>query len=366
LSLHWQENKLFFYNFAKRVSVSANVLTCEVLDFFDRWRTPREAIIHFAEYTPASVRTALAQLVQHGLLLAKNSHDVRQDTQIAKEWSAWLPDGSFHFATKDAAYIDRSRWSLDQLKSILPKTPQPKNFKTVKGARKTPLPRPVFPDSEFIRVLLARKTHREFSKQAMTLEAVSQLLSLVWGVTGYLHSPIFGKLLHKTSPSAGARHPGEVYLMALRVKGLRPGLYHYHPAHHNLEKLSTRVTPNKAWLYCARAAHAKKAAALFLMTAVFPRTMWKYQLARAYRVVLLDAGHLCQTFCLAATWLGLAPFCTAALKDTLIEKDLGIDGIRESVLYVAGVGLPATSARAMRRFSGSGDRHAASPSKDEA
>lgn len=366
LSLHWQENKLFFYNFAKRVSVSANVLTCEVLDFFDRWRTSREAITHFADYTPASVRAALAQLVRHGLLLAKDSRDVRQDAQIAKEWSAWLPEGSFHFATKDAAYIDRSRWSLDRLKSILPKTPQPKNFKTVKGAMKTVLPTRVFPDSEFIRVLLARKTHRQFSKQAVTLEAVSQLLSLVWGVTGYLHSPIFGKLLHKTSPSAGARHPGEVYLMALRVKGLRPGLYHYHPGHHYLEKLCTRVTCNKAWLYCARAAHAKKAAALFLMTAVFPRTMWKYQLARAYRVVLLDAGHLCQTFCLVATWLGLAPFCTAALKDTLIEEDLGIDGIRESVLYVAGVGLPVTSARAIRQSSRTADRRAASPSKGEA
>jgi hypothetical protein len=31
------------------------------------------------------------------------------------------------------------------------------------------------------------------------------------------------------------------------------------------------------------------------------------------------------------------------LKDTLIEEDLGIDGISESVLYVAGVGLPATA-----------------------
>jgi hypothetical protein len=39
--------------------------------------------------------------------------------------------------------------------------------------------------------------------------------------------------------------------------------------------------------------------------------------------------------------MGLAPFCTAALKDSLIEKDLGIDGISESVLYVAGVGVPA-------------------------
>lgn len=71
--------------------------------------------------------------------------------------------------------------------------------------------------------------------------------------------------------------------------------------------------------------------------------MWKYRSPRAYRIVTLDAGHLCQTFCLTATFLGLAPFCTAALKDTLIEKDLGLDGITESVLYVAGVGLPAVN-----------------------
>src|SRR4029077_20513059 len=166
------------------------------------------------------------------------------------------------------------------------------------------------------------------------LETVSKLLSLVWGVTDYLHSPMFGKLARKTSPSGGARHPGEVYLMALRVKGLRAGLYHYHPAHHCLETINTNATRNKAWLYCAHQDYVRNAAALFLMTAVFRRAMWKYHQPRAYRVVLLDAGHLCQTFCLVATWLGLAPFCTAALKDTLIEKDLGIDGIGESVLYI--------------------------------
>jgi SagB-type dehydrogenase family enzyme len=76
------------------------------------------------------------------------------------------------------------------------------------------------------------------------------------------------------------------------------------------------------------------------MTAVFPRVQWKYRFARSYRVVLLETGHLCQTFCLVATWLGLAPFCTAAFEDTMIEKDLGVDGIRESALYVAGVGAP--------------------------
>ena len=346
LFAYWQNGQLCFHNFATRRTVSGKPITCELLAFFDRWRTSREAVKHFAEYTQRSVRSTLAQLVKLGLLLRNDSPERKRDSRIANEWSAWLPQGSFHFCTKDAIYVDRSNWSSDRLKAIRPKTPQPKLFKIVKGAAKTVLPSRVFPDSEFVRVLMSRKTHRQFSKQQLPLETVSQLLSLVWGVNGYLYTRRFGRLLHKTSPSGGARHPGEVYLMALRVKGLKAGLYHYQPATHQLETISTNTSPNKAWLYCARQHFVKNAAALFLMTGVFERTMWKYQHVRAYRVVLLDAGHLCQTFCLAATWLGLAPFCTAALKDTLIERELGIDGIGESVLYVAGVGLPTTSVRA--------------------
>jgi len=74
------------------------------------------------------------------------------------------------------------------------------------------------------------------------------------------------------------------------------------------------------------------------MTAVFERTQWKYDYPRAYRAVLMEAGHLCQTFCLTATWLGLAPFCTIAFNDSSIERMLGVDGISESVLYAAGAG----------------------------
>src|SRR5436305_572018 len=269
LFVYWRDGQLFFHNFARRLTVSGRPVTCDVLDFFNGWRTSQEAITHFADYSQKSVRSALTQLVEHGLLLPKDSREVTQDTRIAKEWSAWLPEGSFHFSTKDAAYVDRSNWSVDRLKSVLPKTPQPKFVKTVKGAEKVLLPARTSVDSEFTRVLMARKTHRRFSKQKLPLETLSQLLYLVWGVTGYLYSPRFGKLFHKTSPSGGARHPGEVYLMALRVKGLKPGLYHYHTAHHRLEMISTNATREKAWLYCARQHFVRNAAALFLMTAVF-------------------------------------------------------------------------------------------------
>jgi len=84
---------------------------------------------------------------------------------------------------------------------------------------------------------------------------------------------------------------------------------------------------------------------MVFFTAVFERQLWRYPYSRAYRAALIEAGHVCQTFLLAATSLGLAPYCVLGLADTLVEQDLGIDGIAESVLYCAGVGRPPRGTR---------------------
>jgi len=223
----------------------------------------------------------------------------------------------------------------------LPTTRAPPQFKRNAGSHAIRLPSPETQTDSFFKTLHARRTHREFAKAAVSLESVSNLLQTTWGVQGYVQTNVFGKLPYKTSPSGGARHPIEGYLMALRVKGLDRGLYHYQAKDNLLTKISDKASARAASAYCADQPYFGEAAALFIMTAVFARTMWKYGRARAYRVVLLETGHLAQTFCLTATRLGLAPFTTAALKDSLIEKDLGIDGISESVMYVAGVGAPA-------------------------
>jgi len=343
LLVYWQDGALQISNFAQGHTVTGHPITCELLDFFFDFKTAEQATDHFSIHPRKSLNFALAQLTKRGFLQRKNSAEANFDEKLERQWSTWLPEGSFHFITKDARYVKRTR-SVAEWKALLPKK-RPELFKSLPKAKKISLPKLKLPDSEFVEVLLKRKTHREFSPQKLSLETASQLLSLVWGVRGYLHSPIFGRMVLKTSPSGGARHPGEVYLMALRVKGLRPGLYHYHPQRHALEMISAGATPEKAKLYCAHQSYTRSAAALFLMTAVFERTMWKYPRGRAYRVVLLETGHLCQTFCLVATWLGLAPFCTAALSDKAIEKDLKIDGVSESVLYVAGVGIPRASKR---------------------
>jgi SagB-type dehydrogenase family enzyme len=125
---------------------------------------------------------------------------------------------------------------------------------------------------------------------------------------------------------------------------LPAGLYHYNPLRHRLERIRRGFKPRRAVQYCSGQSWVGRAAALFVMSAAIPRVAWKYRMSRAYRAVLLEAGHLCQTFCLVATWRRLAPFCTMALADSMLEKDLGLDGLREPVIYLAGVGVPRSGA----------------------
>ena len=143
--------------------------------------------------------------------------------------------------------------------------------------------------------------------------------------------------MQRTSPSAGARNPLEAYVVVRDVAGIASGIYHYAPLEHRLARLrkGARSTIER---HLPGQPFYGQASMLVLITAVFARTEWKYPSARAYRDVLLEAGHFCQTFCLVATSLGLAPFCTGALADSIIEHDLGLDGVAESVVYACGVG----------------------------
>ncbi|HUK30586.1 MAG TPA: SagB family peptide dehydrogenase, partial [Candidatus Acidoferrum sp.] len=275
--------------------------------------------------------------------LMEGSPSARRDENFAKKWRYWLPYGSFHFGTRDIAYISPEQ-GRRVARGFLRHSSQHSFFKSYPGALRIKLPPPPSTKGEFLRTLLGRKTHREFSGRPVALDAISQLLHYTFGVMGYLKAPVYGMLPLTTSPSGGARHPIEPYLVALQVKGLPSGVYHYQTNKHALELVRAGATRKLVLGYAENQPHVANAAAVLLMTAVFPRTMWKYRHARAYRVVLLDAGHACQTFCLVATWLGLAPFCTAVFNESLIDRDLRVDGITESALYIAGVGMPVEGA----------------------
>jgi SagB-type dehydrogenase family enzyme len=340
---YWTAEQFVLGNYRTGVLLSANPITAQVLQIFSDWHSLNDAHRKLPEYSYQSLHRSIQQLVRRTLLVREGSHQAGDDLRFAESWAPWLPHAAvLHFGTKDMPYTSSQTQTNRRLRSYLRESPQPDFFESSRKffSLTLSLPNAQTPRSDFARVLLARQTHRQFSSKVLDLRDLATLLFYTWGVTGFLDSTLLGPLPRKTSPSAGARHPCEVYVLASRIRNLAPGLYRYAANKHALEQVSAGVPRGRATQYCAGQKWVERAAALFLITAVFPRSMWKYRFPRAYRTVLLDAGHLCQTFCLVATHLGLAPFCTMALKDSLIERDLGIDGFNEAILYVAGVGLP--------------------------
>jgi SagB-type dehydrogenase family enzyme len=187
-------------------------------------------------------------------------------------------------------------------------------------------------------VLRARRTWRRLSHRPLSDSDLSTLLGLTFGVQRTIDGGALGAGPLKTSPSGGGRHPIEAYVVVRNVAGVQPGIYHYEPYAHRLACLKPHASSRTIRAYLPQQPWYGRAGALIVMSAVFARAEWQYQYPRTYRAIAMETGHFCQTFCLVATALGLAPFCSDALDDRLVERDLGIDGVREAVLYAAGVG----------------------------
>ncbi len=362
---YWRGNQLVFENYLSRQCITADPAITLLLSLFHRWSSPAKLLAGLQPWQVRKTSSILDDLIRHTFLLREGSAEAGRDAKFARAWKPWLPHaGFFHFGSKDVSFRSSEREIRTMLRRFLLEGPPPSFFKADRKLARVHLIHPLVPRAAaqrclaapqvrpngsshpsdaaaLFRVLLARRTHRKFSSQPLSSQELAQLLFYTWGVTAYARVPLLGTIPLKTSPSGGARHPIEVYVLALRVSGLPAGLYHYLPRDHALERIRAGGVAGCAARYCAGQRFTASAAALFIMSAVIERNRWKYRMARAYRVLLTEAGHQCQVFCLVATALGLAPFCTMALADSAIEQDLGLDGIDELPLYVAGVGHPA-------------------------
>ena len=142
-------------------------------------------------------------------------------------------------------------------------------------------------------------------------------------------------------PSGGALYPLELYVAALRVEGLEPGLYHFDPLRAGAR--GGRSGDSTAGDVAALSTYPEivvACAAVIFVAAVFGRTRFKYGL-RGYRFALLEAGHVGQNVLLAATAFGLGAVPLGGFYDRLTDEFLGLDGVNESTLYTIAVGRPA-------------------------
>ena len=351
LVAYWHDGAFVLENFLTRRRITSDPLAATILHFFDRLRPLRELFAKLPEYSPASLRKAVRSLVRHSLLERRGQAAAREKKLAA--WGEWNPAASFfHFSTKDLKFEADAAKEFREVVQLAQSTPMPRPVKSYPKALRVALPEPTA-SGEFAKVLLSRRTWRKFSAKPVTLDALSKILALTWGIQKFVDVPKLGKIAVKTSPSGGALHPIEAYVLARHVENLSAGLYHYNAAGHRLELLKRGATSKQITQWLANQWWYGEAAFVVFMTAVFARTQWKYDYARAYRAMLLEAGHLCQTFCLTATWLNLAPFCTLAFADSAIEKALELDGISESVVYVTGAGVRPQNEQQAHLLSGS-------------
>jgi SagB-type dehydrogenase family enzyme len=214
---------------------------------------------------------------------------------------------------------------------------QPKPFKDYNNPLAVvPLPEPdLTGDPHLWQLLYSRRSRREYDvSQTLTAEKLSALLWAAQGITAR-----YGEVLFRTAPSAGGLYPVETYLFVRAVEGFEPGVYHFRPQAFDLEFLKKGDHAQELAEAALGQTLVMTASVTFIWTAIVERSKWKYR-QRAYRYIYLDAGHIGENLYLAAGALGLGACAIGAFYDDKVNSIIGVDGIEETVIYMATVGWP--------------------------
>lgn len=180
-----------------------------------------------------------------------------------------------------------------------------------------------------------RKSNREYNKLLITIDELSYLL---WSTQGVKEIRGDNYATVRTVPSAGARHTFETYLAINNVEGLQKGLYRYLPLEHELlflyedEDISDKIVQGTL-----DQKFAGTSAVTFIWSCIPYRGEWRYD-KNAHKLMLIDAGHVCQALYMSSEGIGLGTCAVAAYDQKLMDEIIGVDGEGEFVVYMAPVG----------------------------
>ena len=188
--------------------------------------------------------------------------------------------------------------------------------------------------TDFSKATLNRKSCRKFSSKELKLQELSYLL---WS-TQAIRLKINEATSKRFVPSAGSRHALETYLAILNVENLDQGIYRYLPEEHALIFIYKPEDVNKAITESVKGqSWSTGANVVFYWSAVPYRMEWRYAIAST-KLILLDAGHVCQNLYLACDAVGCGTCAIAAYNQTAADQMLQIDGKDEMVIYIAPAG----------------------------
>ncbi len=170
-----------------------------------------------------------------------------------------------------------------------------------------------------------RRSVRQFTEEALTLDQISQLAWAGQGITDPTRQ-------FRAAPSAGATYPLELYLFTAE------GVFRYVPKGHKLVQLGTQDRRRELAAAALGQDFVRQAPLDFVITAVYERTSARYG-DRAERYVHMEIGHVAENILLQAVALGLGAVPVGALQEQAISDLLGLRSA-ETPLYIIPVGHP--------------------------
>ncbi len=147
----------------------------------------------------------------------------------------------------------------------------------------------------------------------------------------------------KVYPSGGSLHPLCVYVVINNCSGCAAGLYRYHDLKHALIPVRAMDESVNQLLLDAQNSAGYTAAlppVLFIISARFRRTAWKYE-SIAYRLILLETGGLFQTMYLVATNMGLGGCALGCGDSDQFARAVGTNYYLETSVGEFLLGAPA-------------------------
>lgn len=348
--LFWLKDELIWDDYLGHRQFKLVDGTERVLQWFKSWRE-LASLSELGEAVPATERlTTLAeQMLKLEILVSEGSARHAQEEEILRQWSDWgVSARAFHFGTRSlrgTPYVTAERSNAWLREKIIEEPPPPVTKSYTSGARTSLPASPAgnWGQDSLLDVVTRRRTNRTYGEEPISLASLGALLEVAARpVTPDSRPEVPGSgNVFKTSPSGGSRHPTELYVFARNVDGLARGIYHYDMLDHGLTALGRSATDAELVELTGGQEWVAGAGALIIYTSMIERSQWKYPISRAYRVILMDVGHLSQTVYLLATALNLHVAFTAALRDELVEDLLGCDPARELVVGLSVLGSPS-------------------------
>lgn len=187
--------------------------------------------------------------------------------------------------------------------------------------------------------LLNRKSMRSWRPSPIDIEDLSMILWAAYGLVENIDG-----WLRRTSPSAGATYPMEIYVVvgersvSTRTGFLEAGVYKYDPVRHSLRLVKRGDLREDLYTASLDQEWVRDAPVSIVICAVYKRTTRVYG-ERGYRYVYMEAGHIGQNIYLMATALGLGTVAVGAFYDDAVARVLGVSR-EEEPIYIFPVGVP--------------------------